>query len=370
MPDLIKLADTVVNNLGNLAIQSDRCCQKRSPKSTCRLCIDVCPSESIKINQAGIEIDGCIECGLCATLCPTGALTWRAPSPLTLISKIKQCQETYSEVYVYCSNASLGKNLSQAIEVPCLGSITWQCWLWILIYNVDVKVYSSENCCSTCNVNQGYKQYRLHVDRAEQISGKSVTCVSSIIGNKRKRNRNRNSNGSVNADRRNFLGAIMNGLGRVPGKIVTRMLSEEDIPPLKAAPNSKFITEKRQVLIKAANYDNRMSERMQVQQPEIVGNCQFCKACSTLCPQGALVQKENQGTFSLEISGISCIGCELCTEVCFHEALQMTSIRINDLKEKVTLAEGRSYICQDCGSMYKAINEVTCPACQKRHQLL
>lgn len=63
---------TVERPLEGLAsLESERC-----PEG-CHICVDVCPSNAIKVSEGGkLEVDGklCIACKACQTICPEGAI--------------------------------------------------------------------------------------------------------------------------------------------------------------------------------------------------------------------------------------------------------------------------------------------------------
>lgn len=51
-----------------LTVNRYKCCY-------CGACVSVCPTSSLELIEAWIEISqGCKECGICTKICPVGAL--------------------------------------------------------------------------------------------------------------------------------------------------------------------------------------------------------------------------------------------------------------------------------------------------------
>ena len=63
--------------------ERDLCVHSRSEKIGCTRCIDNCPNSAIVSDGDGVSIDNyvCGGCGQCASLCPTGAVTYTLPAP-------------------------------------------------------------------------------------------------------------------------------------------------------------------------------------------------------------------------------------------------------------------------------------------------
>ena len=70
---------------------SDLCVHSRSEKIGCTRCIDNCPNVAIASNGDGVSIDNyiCGGCGQCASLCPTGAVTYAVPGPAVDFERLR-----------------------------------------------------------------------------------------------------------------------------------------------------------------------------------------------------------------------------------------------------------------------------------------
>jgi len=73
------------------------CAHSRSEKPGCNLCIDVCSTEAIHADGDHIFVEPhlCMGCGACATVCPSGALTYAYPSVADLGMRVRTLLAAY-----------------------------------------------------------------------------------------------------------------------------------------------------------------------------------------------------------------------------------------------------------------------------------
>ncbi len=73
------------------------CAHGRNRKTGCRLCLDNCPLSAITSLGESVEIDPhvCGGCGLCAALCPTGAIEYQFPAATSLFEQTRSLLESY-----------------------------------------------------------------------------------------------------------------------------------------------------------------------------------------------------------------------------------------------------------------------------------
>jgi ferredoxin len=77
------------------------CAHTRNGQIGCTACIDVCSAAAIRSDaqtkgpdrHGGIVVEPhlCVGCGACTTVCPSGALTYAAPRPNELGTRIRRC---------------------------------------------------------------------------------------------------------------------------------------------------------------------------------------------------------------------------------------------------------------------------------------
>ncbi len=103
----------------NLKVDSQQCAKLRHRKSTCKRCIDQCPEQAITI-QTTIQVnpDRCTGCGICASVCPTGALEASNPNNAELLSRIEQRKNSATIAFA-CSRAIKSAD-ERVVQVNCL----------------------------------------------------------------------------------------------------------------------------------------------------------------------------------------------------------------------------------------------------------
>jgi ferredoxin len=79
------------------AYKASICAHSRSGQPGCNLCIDVCSTEAIRADGDHIFVEPhlCMGCGACATVCPSGALTYGYPSVPDLSARVRTLLATY-----------------------------------------------------------------------------------------------------------------------------------------------------------------------------------------------------------------------------------------------------------------------------------
>jgi Pyruvate/2-oxoacid:ferredoxin oxidoreductase delta subunit len=286
------------------------------------------------------------------------------PSPLQLTGEAERLAGTYENGYVFCSRHAPQKRFRQGIEVPCLGSISWEEWLALLFFSGTIKVFHPAEGCNRCCVETGGEIWREQMRKAESLAEKNMlVCTRLNIEQKKDRPRH------INRERRQLFGALVGGLGEVPENFVSGLLGGEQQEQRRITAAEGMITGRRRVLLDLLWKQPELAERIRVKLPRVEGNCRFCEACSILCPQGALKQNRVNGVIRLELDGAVCSGCNLCVEVCYHRVLRLEENKAVELgKSARCLVEGREFTCPDCGGIYTAVVEDGSACCKQRRQ--
>ncbi|MGE5088952.1 MAG: 4Fe-4S binding protein [Candidatus Levyibacteriota bacterium] len=73
------------------------CAHSRARKSGCTRCIDVCSTLAIRADGDRIAVEPhlCMGCGGCATVCPSGAMSYAYPSPADLGARMRTLLQAY-----------------------------------------------------------------------------------------------------------------------------------------------------------------------------------------------------------------------------------------------------------------------------------
>src|SRR5690606_37860141 len=76
---------------------------------------------------------------------------------------------------------------------------------------------------------------------------------------------------------------------------------------------------KRKLLLENIQNTTQLQKRLDVRLPSITSECNFCGACSLLCPTDALVQETENGQTTITLHPHQCVDCRLCEEICYSE---------------------------------------------------
>ncbi len=81
------------------AYKASICAHSRSRKEGCNLCIDVCSTAAIRADGDHVKVEPhlCMGCGGCATVCPSGAMTYAYPSVPDLGVRVRTLLATYAK---------------------------------------------------------------------------------------------------------------------------------------------------------------------------------------------------------------------------------------------------------------------------------
>ena len=81
------------------AYKASICAHSRSRKTGCNQCIDVCSTAAIAADGDHVKVEPhlCMGCGACATVCPSGAMTYAYPSVPDLGARVRTLLATYSK---------------------------------------------------------------------------------------------------------------------------------------------------------------------------------------------------------------------------------------------------------------------------------
>ncbi len=128
-PVLADLADAVgeFEKPRYFALRESLCAHSRSNVTGCNACIEVCSTQAIAPDGDHVKVDPhlCMGCGACATVCPSGAMTYRYPRVADRGAQMKQLLSAYrhaggADPCVVFHNAADGRELlAAAVEAGC-----------------------------------------------------------------------------------------------------------------------------------------------------------------------------------------------------------------------------------------------------------
>lgn len=80
------------------AYKESICAHSRSKKTGCNKCIDICSTQAISSDGDKVKVDPflCMGCGACATVCPSGAMTYQYPRASDRGAQLRALTNAYS----------------------------------------------------------------------------------------------------------------------------------------------------------------------------------------------------------------------------------------------------------------------------------
>lgn len=315
------------------------CAHGRSGKTACTRCIDACPANAISSLAEAIEVDPylCQGGGVCATVCPSGAIQYSYPEATDLLQRIRTLLNLYKEqggidpVIVFVAEADnelLGDETPNHLPVLVeeLASVGLEVWLSCLAYGAQsVQLLDGGQIPATVT---------------EAIQGQLLTA-----------------------------GEILLALG-YPADAIT-LVSHADwplqafvsMPEIQSASYSG-VGGKRQTAFLSIDHLHAQAPRptpltgLSVGAPFGMAQveakaCTLCMSCVGVCPGKALQQGD--GVPQLRFVEANCLQCGMCTRTCPEDAISISPRLLFDREARMQqriLHEEEPFCCVSCGKPF------------------
>ena len=326
----------------------DICAHGRSGQRGCTRCLDACPAEAIVSRGERIEVNPylCQGGGACATVCPTGAITYAYPTASDLLDVLRRALVAYrdgkgeSPVLLFLDESSgdaLSSDLAgmpeRVIPVPVeeVGSVGMDAWLAGIAYGADAIVVATSD--------------RTPAQVVEAAQEQLITARTLLGG----MGYAENSVQIVNVQQPVAALAALNTLPSGPPRPAATFAA----PPEKRG-RLRLALEHLHAHAPAPRKMVALHTGAPFGEVKVDGQaCTLCMSCVSVCPTHAL--QDGRGLPQLNFREWSCVQCGLCERTCPESAVSLNARFLYDLeaREKPRLLhEEQPLCCVSCGKPF------------------
>ncbi len=342
------------------AYKESICAHSRSKKSGCNNCIDVCSTKAISSDGDRIKVDAhlCMGCGACATVCPSGAMSYQYPRVADRGAQLRAMLNAYRgsgasgtpnlpAPTILFHNATDGREAlsrlareGRGLPPQIIPIETWHVAAIGLDLLLGAFAYGAGGVAVLAAGSEA-PEYGKALQHEMQI-GDTVLNALGFAG-------------------RHF--ALVDGRAANAEQVFWALPAPTTVakPALFHLSNDKrgtleFVIDHLLAEAKAANIATpaevalpagSLYGRVQVD----VAKCTLCLACAGACPESALMDGADYPR--LKFLERNCVQCGLCEQTCPEKAITLVPrLLLSDArKQEVVLNESAPFNCISCGEV-------------------
>jgi ferredoxin len=328
------------------------CAHSRSSKTGCTACIDTCSTQAIAADGDKVRVEPhlCLGCGGCATVCPSGAMTYANPRVADLGVRIKRLLATYHaaggrDAAIVFHGAEIGRDLiprsarrgrglparALPLEVFHAAATGIDVWFGAIAYGASQVVIAA--------TESEADEYGPAIERQMGYAQTILTALGYAGTHLR----------LVRAEDANALEAALWGLAPAA--------------PLAQPATFALANEKRTTLEFALEHLARHAPTPREEIPLGAGapygrvevdrqTCTLCMACVGACPASALL--DGRETPMLKFIERNCVQCGLCVATCPEKSVSLVPrlLLAAQAKQEVVLNQAEPFNCMRCGKPF------------------
>jgi len=324
-----------------------QCAKLRHRRSTCTLCADYCPVQAITWGESlQVDPDKCTGCGICAAVCPTGALEAQNPTNVELLTRIQGLAKEGASTAFACPKylEARGGDANRFLQVNCLGRLDES----VLVGAVSLgaqTIWLLDGACQECPYAAGRTVAEQALQRANALLQACGVPQRIFIGPQvplGPRTAPRPS-APEGISRRDFFTLLTRQAVKTTVVAVDSVLGgqgaqdEEKQPPKKGELPVRLPAKRRLILAALRRLGKPVVASFTGGGPfgpaqgELWAQfgfqeaCTGCQMCAFFCPTGALSKVEEGGKVGVAFRISQCTNCRLCQDICYKEAVVLSS---------------------------------------------
>lgn len=331
------------------AYKESICAHSRSRKSGCSKCIDICSTKAISSNGDTVIVDPhlCMGCGACATVCPSGAMSYQYPRVADRGVQLRALLGTYRHhrdvnslppVIVFHN----GGDGAAALAAMAQASNVLPLEAWhIASIGLDLLLGAVAYGASGVVVITEASEAPAYADaiKAEMQTGETILAALGYAGN-------------------HFAlcgaAALAQQVSLIQASIVVASPAAFHLSNDKRA-TLEFAVEHLAKHAPIAKVPEKIALAPKAMWGSILVNldkCTMCLACAGACPESALMDG-GEGALKPQLKFIerNCVQCGICAATCPETAITLEPrLLLTDTRKKeVLLNETEPFNCISCG---------------------
>ncbi len=365
-----------------------RCQPYLLKKAECRLCVKACPEGCIEFieNTVTVGKDKCTLCGVCTSVCPSGALTAKGFNDIALWEKLKEISEGARHIVFACSGeGGAGDRLkgiklakgSVLVSMPCVSLLKDVHLAGLLSLGIDDIWLNA--CCKDCGSESGRDvalksiEYAKNIMDTFGIEGDIILSEELPQVDKGKKVKLKEILPSPHYSRREFLNVFRDKAKKLKKDHIIEDGDEVALLPDSELPERRSLLLNIAANIKEPEIDEADTGLFPIHNIDINDKCTLCDLCDLFCPTGALDRIEDDDMARVEFTLSNCVKCYQCAELCpegaiiYLDSFDLTSFIDQDVK---ILKESNKGICPECNRSFLSTPSMqgtdTCRACSRK----
>ncbi|KUO49998.1 MAG: hypothetical protein APF76_05905 [Desulfitibacter sp. BRH_c19] len=359
------------SSLSPLKVRSELCSKQITPRSSCSKCLEICPTKGISFANEQLIVDQCNYCGNCVFVCPNHVFKLDEDF---ILNKVIKNQKLIIACPPMLKNINIA-NHEDILKVNCLHQLYPELIIKMICIIEELVVLIDTDFCKKC---QGYDIANLHssIKTFAPLINTNLSNKVSIITNPNdlSLSKNKTNNPKENANRREFFKTIVSNTKKAPQEVLSYTLENLDIQKSTESKTGSLEkskpTKKKHILDLAKTVHFKPDTLLPYKHLAVI-DCNFCSACTKLCPTKALTIIEEENSKKLMFQPQLCTECNICMDICFTGKIQWQGNISNEdflSGEPKLLATGVSMECKECNDEFWYVpgdTIKTCPWCKK-----